>query len=305
MFDKKSVGKRIKEIRLKNGKTQSEFGDLFSASKGNVATWEKGVSLPNAKRLKEIAKLGDITTDQLLYGYNKDVYMEIYNDLLEKHQVDTRVGKALRYPEKTVITELLKSAIEYTSEVPLLKKDINSAEDILKNGFYFFIEKTFLDYYIENHKSNNNILALAENSITNILSNIIEYQFYSFNLQISKLFNDATVVFSEYEKSVSLELLKEVENLSNDFLKELDKLKSKYPDNTPQRMMNAQLFREDPIRRPASYIFEIPDIKNNEEKQNYIFQNIDTIINGLIKDNPQIIKLINTDYIRKRDSNES
>lgn len=305
MYDKASIGKRIKEIRLKIGKTQTQFGDLFSASKGNVATWEKGVSLPNAKRLKEIARLGDMTTDQLLYGYNKEVYITIYNNLLENNPKETSVGKALRYPEKAVINELLKSAIEYTSEVPIFKDKIKSEEDILKNEFYYFIEKTFLDYYVKNHKSNNNILILAEDSITNIKSNIIEYQFYDFNLQLPKIFNEATLLFDEYENSVSLELLKEIEKLSNNFLEEINKLKAKYPDNTPQRIINAQVFQNEPLKPLANYSFDIPDIKNNKDKQNYIFENLNTTINELIKDNPQLIKWINKNYIHKCDLNES
>ena len=68
MYDKKSVGERIKSIRINNGKTQEQFGELFSASKGNVATWEKGLSLPNKERLKLISELGNITIDELLCG---------------------------------------------------------------------------------------------------------------------------------------------------------------------------------------------------------------------------------------------
>ena len=41
-----------------------------------------------------------MTTDQLLYGYNKDVYITIYNNLLENNPKEASVGKALRYPEK-------------------------------------------------------------------------------------------------------------------------------------------------------------------------------------------------------------
>ncbi|MDW4079560.1 helix-turn-helix transcriptional regulator [Staphylococcus saprophyticus] len=68
MYDKKLVGERIKNIRLQSGKTQEAFGEIFSASKGNVAMWEKGKSLPNAERLKEISKFGNISVNQLLYG---------------------------------------------------------------------------------------------------------------------------------------------------------------------------------------------------------------------------------------------
>ena len=68
MYDKKLVGERIKNIRLQSGKTQETFGEIFSASKGNVAMWEKGKTLPNAERLKKISEFGNISVNQLLYG---------------------------------------------------------------------------------------------------------------------------------------------------------------------------------------------------------------------------------------------
>ena len=67
-YNKVEVGKRIKSIRQQKGLTQESFGELFGASKGNVATWEKGISLPNASRLREIADLVSITVEELLYG---------------------------------------------------------------------------------------------------------------------------------------------------------------------------------------------------------------------------------------------
>ena len=67
-INKIEVGQRIKNIRLSKGMTLEEFGKIFNATKGNVLKWEKGQSLPNPERLKTIAKLSDITVEELLYG---------------------------------------------------------------------------------------------------------------------------------------------------------------------------------------------------------------------------------------------
>lgn len=67
-IDKLKVGQRIKKIRIANGKDLSDFGKLFSVSKSNVSKWENGANLPNKKRLKQIAELGNIGVDYLLYG---------------------------------------------------------------------------------------------------------------------------------------------------------------------------------------------------------------------------------------------
>lgn len=73
-FDKKILGQRIKAIRLDKGMTLEEFGKLFGASKSIVSRWESGISSPNPERLKTIAKVGDMTVGQLLYGEQGQSY---------------------------------------------------------------------------------------------------------------------------------------------------------------------------------------------------------------------------------------
>lgn len=65
----KDVGARIKSIRQKLGKTTKEFGSLVgNASDSLVSRWERGVNLPNNKRIKAIASIGGISVSELLYG---------------------------------------------------------------------------------------------------------------------------------------------------------------------------------------------------------------------------------------------
>lgn len=66
--DKKLVGRRIRRIRREKGITLEEFGKIFGATKGNVAKWEQGQSLPSPNRLKEIADLAGMTVQRLLEG---------------------------------------------------------------------------------------------------------------------------------------------------------------------------------------------------------------------------------------------
>lgn len=67
--DKKAVGIRIGEIRRNKGLTLEEFGKLVdNAGKSVVSKWEKGITIPNNKRIKIISEIGDITIDDLLYG---------------------------------------------------------------------------------------------------------------------------------------------------------------------------------------------------------------------------------------------
>ncbi|MFX3949673.1 helix-turn-helix domain-containing protein [Streptococcus suis] len=70
-----AVGNRIKSIRFDMGATMEEFGKAFNTSKGTVNNWEKGRNLPNKENLLKIAKIGNMTVDQLLYGeYSQSRY---------------------------------------------------------------------------------------------------------------------------------------------------------------------------------------------------------------------------------------
>ena len=61
------IARKIKSLRAAKGLSQEEFGKLAdNAHKTLVSKWERGLNLPNNKRLKLIAELGGITTDELL-----------------------------------------------------------------------------------------------------------------------------------------------------------------------------------------------------------------------------------------------
>lgn len=124
MYNKKLVGERIKNIRLQSGKTQEAFGNLFSASKGNVAMWEKGKSLPNAERLKEISNFGNITVNQLLYGdfliqlegIAKDKVNEILQDNYLEDDKDLR-DKLMSSASRLIITFYERGSESFNSNL--------------------------------------------------------------------------------------------------------------------------------------------------------------------------------------------
>lgn len=70
MKSNKAIGDRIKAVREKLGKTQIDFGLAFNppVNKSSVSRWEKGETLPSAKRLKYIADLGSVSVDYLING---------------------------------------------------------------------------------------------------------------------------------------------------------------------------------------------------------------------------------------------
>lgn len=72
-INKKEVGKRIYTIRKYMGLSLEQFGILLQASRSNVSKWELGKVLPRRERLTDIAKLGKISVEELLYGKEKEI----------------------------------------------------------------------------------------------------------------------------------------------------------------------------------------------------------------------------------------
>jgi hypothetical protein len=89
-IDKKAVGRRIKQIRINKGCTLEVFGKLdnLNASKSIVLRWENGTSLPNRSRLEIIAKLGNMTVNELLYGDTEKDIEELYQTLIKLPKED-------------------------------------------------------------------------------------------------------------------------------------------------------------------------------------------------------------------------
>lgn len=86
--DKKAVGRRIREYRTSKAYTLEAFGKLFKATKSNVSDWENGRVLPNKERQKKLAKLLQITVNELLYGNIEKDIEEVYQALIKLPEAD-------------------------------------------------------------------------------------------------------------------------------------------------------------------------------------------------------------------------
>ena len=60
------LARRLKELRFKNGITQSEFARAIGVAQQTVGGWEKNYSSPNYELLDKIADYFNVTTDYLL-----------------------------------------------------------------------------------------------------------------------------------------------------------------------------------------------------------------------------------------------
>lgn len=77
---KRTVSRRISNIRKNLGLSMDEFGKLFSptADKAVVSNWENGKNLPNSERIKKIAEIGGVSELYLMTGVDSSVTDSMY-----------------------------------------------------------------------------------------------------------------------------------------------------------------------------------------------------------------------------------
>jgi DNA-binding helix-turn-helix protein len=205
IVDKSKVGSRIFDIRQSMNLTLEEFGNLFQAGKSNVQKWEIGSSLPTRERLDKIAKKGNMTVNELLYG-SIDEFLENNLDTLVKN------NEFLTLPdtEQDNFINFLKN----TSEVNV--KDI---EKFISN-FDILLEKFIREVILVNIENNIDVLKskkelaikfLNQDGWFNSANNNLLKKLH--NLLLSKAFLIAPE--SEYEKFDNYKVLLSILELPN------------------------------------------------------------------------------------------
>jgi HTH-type transcriptional regulator, competence development regulator len=61
-----SLGKRIREYRIKRGYTQSQMAAKLNMTEANFSSYERDKSIPPSEKLSQIASILNVSTDYLL-----------------------------------------------------------------------------------------------------------------------------------------------------------------------------------------------------------------------------------------------
>lgn len=64
---RKGFGLRLKAAREAKGLTQQQVADLFDIKKGTVSAWETGGGVPDALRLRRLARIYGVSADAILW----------------------------------------------------------------------------------------------------------------------------------------------------------------------------------------------------------------------------------------------
>ena len=148
-IDKNKLGNRIFKIRSNMNLTLDEFGKIINASKSSISEWEKGKNIPNRSRLEIIAKKGNITVNELLYGSPKEF---LYNNIdILFSNLDNNTGFF-----KNILNILDRGAIILELSETL---DINTLTNVEKQ-----FKKVIDDYFLDIKSNNENMIRYIKNN---------------------------------------------------------------------------------------------------------------------------------------------
>lgn len=116
------IGKRIKELRKKNGMTQERLADILGISFQSVSKWENNIALPDITLVPQLAQIFGVTTDDLFAFSLKEMQADIkrYTDdacaLRESNPHEARriLETGLqKYPENDVLMNHMLYVMNY------------------------------------------------------------------------------------------------------------------------------------------------------------------------------------------------
>ena len=74
-MNQETIGKKIKELRIKNNLTQQELASKLNVTYQAVSKWENGKNLPDLVILTEICNIFNIDLNDLIIRKYKIIYL--------------------------------------------------------------------------------------------------------------------------------------------------------------------------------------------------------------------------------------
>lgn len=136
-----NLNDKISMLRRKQGMSQEEFGEKIYVSRQSVSKWEMGESKPKTDQLIRIAKVFEITLDELLednsdnnsnndnydYYYQEKQYNIEYETICSVNNVITYKGRkplAVKIGDTRIITPTWKSVVKTVLKEVLKQSDM-------------------------------------------------------------------------------------------------------------------------------------------------------------------------------------
>lgn len=229
-----SIGKKIKEIRIKRGFTQKQLGNLCGIADSNIRKYENGLQNPKIETLRKIAKALDVLVIE-----NNNQF-----DLIDKNQtliktIDCITPDSLSaYPEldtvlSSYVTELLSTYPNFSpSSVDIIKNFFNDA-DLKHKAEVYNLFLHHINITIQEGKKNYDIYPLISGTLISNLPHDLQDVYDNLN-------DKGRIKLTEYAKD--LLQIPEYRNGSNTSLNTHESLKNcicaDTNNQTPNRMQH-------------------------------------------------------------------
>ena len=101
VINSQEIGARIRDLRLKQNKTQSYFADILFISPSYLALIESGKRVPNIDTLVHISEATDVSLDYLILGKKENYATQNQRtfERLSKTYQEDEMRRALRLAE--------------------------------------------------------------------------------------------------------------------------------------------------------------------------------------------------------------
>ena len=91
-----SLAERIRALREKSGKTQSELAKALGLTRSGVNAWEMGLSVPSTPYIVELAKYFHVTTDYL-FGLDESETFSLKGLSAEQIEAVKEIARLYQY----------------------------------------------------------------------------------------------------------------------------------------------------------------------------------------------------------------
>ena len=106
-----NIGKKIRELRLQNGLTQTEMAEIFGISPQAVSRWEIGVAYPDLELIPAVANYFGVTIDDL-FGYQSERETRV-NAILDEARALARYDNGVDVNIEKCLTLLRNGLVEF------------------------------------------------------------------------------------------------------------------------------------------------------------------------------------------------
>ena len=113
----KTMGTRLKELRMNAGYTGEEVGRMLQVSKSAISMWEKDLRSPSADLIERFADIYGVSTDYIITGRESNAPKGYYHDQEDAEYAEylrTRPhAKILFSASKDMTKEDMEEAVRY------------------------------------------------------------------------------------------------------------------------------------------------------------------------------------------------